>query len=43
MGKYRLQMALEAAAKETLGRVPWVLAASVLIALAISVWQHYRG
>ena len=43
MGRYRLQMALEAAAKETLGRAPWLLAAAFIAALAISAWQHYRG
>ena len=43
MGKYRVQMALEAAAKETVGRVPWLLAAAFAIALAISVWQRYGG
>ncbi len=43
MGKYRLQMALEGAAKDTLGRVPWLLAAALAVALAVSVWQRYWG
>ena len=41
MGKYRLQMALEAAAEETFGRAPWLLAAAFAAALAVSVWQRY--
>ena len=41
MGKYRLQMALEGAAKDTLGRAPWLLAAAFAAALAVSVWQRY--
>ena len=43
MGKYRLQMAFEAAAKDTLGRVPWLLAAAFAVALTVSVWQRYQG
>ena len=43
MGRYRLQMALEAAARDTLGRAPWLLAAAFTLALAVSLWQHYRG
>ena len=43
MGKYRLQMALEAAARDTLKRAPWLLAAAFAAALAFSIWQHYRG
>ena len=41
MGRYRLQMAVEAAAKDTLGRVPWLLAAAFAVALTVSVWQRY--
>ena len=43
MGKYRVQMALEAAAKETMGRVPWLVAVAFATALAVSVWQRYGG
>ena len=43
MGRYRLQMALEAAAKDTTGRVPWLLAAALASALAISVWQRFQA
>ena len=43
MGKYRIRMALEAAARDTLRLVPWILAASFATALAISVVRHYLG
>ena len=43
MGKYRLQMALEVAARDTLKLTPWILAASFVTALAITVWQRYGG
>ena len=43
MGKYRLQMAFESAAKDTLGRAPWLLVVAFVAALTFSPWQHYRG
>ena len=43
MGKYRIQMALEAAARDTLRLAPWIIAASFATALAISVVRHFWG
>ncbi|MDE2802995.1 MAG: hypothetical protein OXK21_08945 [Chloroflexota bacterium] len=43
MGKYRLQMALEAAARDTLRSVPWILAAAFATALAITIGQRLWG
>ena len=43
MGKYRLLMALEGAARDTLKQLPWLLAAAFATALAISIWRHYAG
>ena len=43
MGKYRLRMAIEAAARDTLRKTPWILAAAFATALAISTWRHYAG
>ena len=43
MGKYRLQMALEAAAKDTIGLLPWILAAAFATALAITIVQRLWG
>lgn len=43
MGRYRLQMALEAAARDTLRLTPWFLAAAFATALAITAWQRFLG
>ena len=43
MGKYRLRMALEAAARDTLKQTPWILAAAFATALAISIGRYFWG
>ena len=43
MGKYRLRMALEAAARDTLKQTPWLLAAAFATALAITLVQRFWG